>query len=45
MHEYKYYCPDHYPSVGKLPQNGLLYAEMWKNQRYFHCIKSYVWGY
>lgn len=45
MPEYKYYCPDHYPSVGKLPQDGLLYAEMWKNQRYFHCIKSYVWGY
>lgn len=31
--------------MNKLPQDVLLYAEMWKNQRYFHCIKSYVWGY
>lgn len=45
MPEYKYYCPDHYPSVNKLPQDGLLYAEMWKQQRYFYCINNYVWGY
>lgn len=44
MPEYKYYCSV-YPSVRKLPQNGLLYADMWKTQRYFYCINNYVWGY
>lgn len=45
MPEFKYYCPTVYPSVNKLPKDGLQYAEMWKNQRYFHCLKAYVWGY
>lgn len=44
MPEYKYYCPNR-PSVNRLPKDGLQYVEAWKNQRYFHCIGAYMWGY